>query len=1038
MRIRVIGEALVELPSGNVSPAAPHLFALLLRLSAEPKRLHPRGTLAPLLFPLAEKDADALHSLRQLLYQARRRGVPINTGPAGISLGASVASDFEDAVGSEEGIHCLSTHSPIVLPGYSPSLSNEFSEWVESFRERCHTRLRHSLTAAICTLRDRAEWSSLELRARQCLALDPLNEQATLGLAEALARTGSKERALNILEAYGTDVSVSSPHIAIPASLLRKRIDAQAYTALHPATSPLIGRSDSFAALSGQWHMCERGKATCILIRGETGAGKSRLLDEFLEGVRLQGNASIAVLRRSKPDTTRPYGLVAGLLSRLLQLPGAAGCDPTLLPFLHRLKLSTGSPEEAFNNPEQHEFVRNGIARAWADLLEALCSEKPCLICIDDSRCIDGASLSLIRHSLDALHNVRVCFLIACADTEARSALTAAATHTVALGPLAPVEASTLVSALFQSSQRVASQAELEWCISMGVGNPALLNLATTHVLAGFAPSATPRNMADAMDARLAAISDVARRILEACVVLADHCDVLLLARVMEVGTLPLTGALHELERAGFVTLEGSRVVVRSSLLRDRVSVGASKVVWTLLHARCAALLAERADDTISPSLVAFHWHSAGFPKEARKALTTFWKQHLQLGQPTLAEASIRALLAQSTDANESIALLEDLIEVAQAAGNYDATIEAIDARSGLLRAFGGLDPRQEALAADRLDALLLSYADPTAFETTLRTFVRSSTLDEPRRLRAALRLMVGADASADAATAEEVYRDIGQSAASSHTGQVFLDQALLIFHSVFGSKTEALRLAGDLVANAKSRPDSWPHMRGMVNASLALQLAGDSSESIEHLETCYSRLRTAGMSSQCLLVSARLASFHLDDGDIEAASKWGAIAESYRPLDASRRLPSDYLSVQADLAMLVGNFALARNYVDLMRHASPLYNSLRFQMEISSYSLRLSQFEGKLGDDNELDGLLTWHYRARSFGRHDDDMDAIWVGLVARGREAQASTLLHEYLSKYRRETRPCRYMLQLRTVEDLAWNSPAARRYRQFIGGQ
>ena len=77
------------------------------------------------------------------------------------------------------------------------------------------------------------------------------------------------------------------------------------------------------------------------------------------------------------------------------------------------------------------------------------------------------------------------------------------------------------------------------------------------------------------------------------------------------------------------------------------------------------------------------------------------------------------------------------------------------------------------------------------------------------------------------------------------------------------------------------------------------------------------------------------------------------------------------------------------------MRDVSPLHQAPRFRMELLSYTLRLSQYEGRDAEESDVDELLKWHYRARRYGRHDDEMDSLWVALTRQGRNSLASQLL-------------------------------------------
>jgi len=324
MRVRVLGECVIELRDREFTPMAPHFFALLLRLSADAGRFFQRQELAHLLFPEAPDDRAGTHSVRQLIYQALRRGAPLEKSGGAVTIDAKRLSlDLDDVLRQDQSQSGSRHRALTVLPGYAPDISEAFDEWLDTYRVQQQARVRHSLVTALETVRKRADWPSVEARALECLALDPLSESATLALAEALARMGSKERAVSLLDAYSKEVGAHDSHIALPANLLRKRIEA-GVSATQPLgfRAPLIDRGGVIASLHEQWRQACQGQLQCSLIRGEPGSGKSRLIEDFTETLRLSGKSRIVIVRKSAPDRFHPFAFFADLASQLLLLPG--------------------------------------------------------------------------------------------------------------------------------------------------------------------------------------------------------------------------------------------------------------------------------------------------------------------------------------------------------------------------------------------------------------------------------------------------------------------------------------------------------------------------------------------------------------------------------------------------------------------------------------------------------------------------------------------------------------------------------------------
>ena len=97
LTVRTIGEASVSIDDRTIGPSASRLLGLLLCLARHPGRRLTRASLSDLLFPNASGEAAATHSLRQLLYLAKREGACLQKDSDLVWLDASkVASDADE------------------------------------------------------------------------------------------------------------------------------------------------------------------------------------------------------------------------------------------------------------------------------------------------------------------------------------------------------------------------------------------------------------------------------------------------------------------------------------------------------------------------------------------------------------------------------------------------------------------------------------------------------------------------------------------------------------------------------------------------------------------------------------------------------------------------------------------------------------------------------------------------------------------------------------------------------------------------------
>jgi hypothetical protein len=240
----------------------------------------------------------------------------------------------------------------------------------------------------------------------------------------------------------------------------------------------------------------------------------------------------------------------------------------------------------------------------------------------------------------------------------------------------------------------------------------------------------------------------------------------------------------------------------------------------------------------------------------------------------------------------------------------------------------------------------------------------------------------------------------------------------------VFGDRVQALREADSLMLKAEAASVSWEAVATVLNVSLARLIVDDREPDLTPLISAYEHCIKSQMLMLALHCASRLAAVYLDMGALLEARHWGQVsADLDKRVDSPRR-QMDYLSSQTDLALLAGDGETASRLIDLMPHSSPKLLSGLSENSLFLYRLRHEQLaQRSVCSGSDLNRLLNWHERAKSFGRHDDHMEVLWVALVDHGSRAEASSLLEEYLQTSRRERRAPGYFLRTRTADDPAW---------------
>jgi DNA-binding CsgD family transcriptional regulator len=150
------------------------------------------------------------------------------------------------------------------------------------------------------------------------------------------------------------------------------------------ADSGLIGRDEERARLGEMLNGAVAGEGGLVLLAGEAGVGKTRLMDE------LAASTEAAVLRgAASRDSTPAYGpVVAALRSHLRDVPDALDdCGP-LGEHLRLLLPELGPAPESVDTTTLREALRRALA--------AVAEDHGALVVLDDLQWSDAATLELL------------------------------------------------------------------------------------------------------------------------------------------------------------------------------------------------------------------------------------------------------------------------------------------------------------------------------------------------------------------------------------------------------------------------------------------------------------------------------------------------------------------------------------------------------------------------------------------------------------------------------------------------------------------
>lgn len=405
----------------------------------------------------------------------------------------------------------------------------------------------------------------------------------------------------------------------------------------------LVGRAAELATVRGLVDGLAAGRGAALLVAGEAGIGKTRLLDEVAARAAERG---LTVLSGRAVQGGGTFRAVAGAVIGLLDDPAHVAA-PVLRPYraaLGRLLPSWAGPDLAGDSgaPEADPVVvlGEGLLRL---LRLALGDTAGCVLRLEDLHWADDDTLALVEHLASAVAEAPV--LVACSARDdapvhaARRLAAAPGTVTLHLRRLGERDVAALAAAC--RGGRPVSSDEARRLLTRSDGLP----FAVEELLT--APdTAVPPTLASLVADRLAALAEPDRAVLLAAAVLGAELDWRLLAPTISASEDDVLRALRAGVAQALLVADGAVLRWPHALTRDAVAASLLPPERAVLAGRAARVLAERAGPDDEPRAAEL-FAEAGEPDAATRLL-------LQLARRDAARGALRSAeqhLAAAADA---------------------------------------------------------------------------------------------------------------------------------------------------------------------------------------------------------------------------------------------------------------------------------------------------------------------------------------------------------------------------------------------------
>ncbi|HZS58824.1 MAG TPA: AAA family ATPase [Gemmatimonadaceae bacterium] len=957
-------------------------------------------------------DTIARHRLRQTLYTLKRAGVCLEPDDGNVGLTTSkIALDFREAIAAApRGIGPL---LKAFLPGYVPSISDAFDRWLETFREQVHLQIRNALLSTIGIQRQNASWFDLEVTAKRCLEIDPLNEEATLALAEARARVGNKVAAMRLLDSYRKDLGVRATDVGLPTALLRERISDRLVT----GGSPLIGREAAIGEITTLIRHLGISGGGGYLITGPAGIGKTRLIEEIRHTAALS-DLSIVHTECLPSEVQYPLSVVTRIVSRIRELPGALGCSPSSLGYLKRLIDEPLDAPVDRSDTELSALTYAAVKRSILDLIEAVTHEVKLLLVIDDIDQADAQSMEIITDLVSASRSASVLVLMAAREvSEPVARLTAAsrALRSHALQPLDRHDSSLLLRRLTNAHHGGLDEDQLSLYVQMAGGNPLCINELARYWESCGRLHSIPPSIESALQQRVAGLISDDLTTLQAIAVLGRHATLERLARLLEVSEAESLNRTEHLERLGFVRWDVNVATCVHKELAHLVGEALPTTAKIALHGKVAQLLRAELQPPRDSRLFwdcANHYRLAGVHREAIALFSKCSDRLRKLGLPREA-ASIweRAFVWCETD-EERLLVQEKLIPTLRAAGELGRVSRIAQDLAQLRRTLQLGDPGWSEWQIDVLEARMyaLEEVEPILIEAS--ACLADEFTAPGTRVRAGICAMICAYNLHDAVRLTH-FHNVLMSLDGDAPQPADRFTISLIFNTYVGDLEVGANAGSELVALARSSGSLTFLAQSLRRYALALRMLGRFAEARDALDEALELVRWMGSRSYELATLTRIGELLIAEGDLESAAD--LLNKTLRPNDR-RRFPYRAISValmQSAIALIAEDnktafrICEARAFRKWRVQSSRSRGRNRYELLAISALLAVSRVKTR-GHRRQLLAFEAEFLRLQAFGDQDFAALALCKSWLAEGQNERAQTLLAEYLGKHRRERYP------------------------------
>ena len=427
IQVRALGPLEVTV-DGQPAPAEllwRHNLALLLYIARSPARRCTRDQAIGLLWP-DKPDGPARQSLREAVRVLRRyigeermhaEADQLELAPDAVELDTD---ELDRLIARGDWAAATPLVRGKFADGFGLDGSSAFEDWLQAEQWHWYGREMDVLMQHAEQRLDAGDLLGADDPIGRALHLDPESQRAQRTLMRRLALAGDRSAALEVfaqLEARAKQSSarVEPETLALVERLRRVRawkVPAAAHATEQPhgwRRVPLFGRERDLTAIVTHWRAVRSGgRLALVVIEADPGCGKTRLAEDVIARVALEGGASVATRAVPADQAQHMSGILALVRGGLVDVPGIAAAPVAAIGALAH---EASDWAERFPSAARTPSAQS-LSSATIEVLRVASTEQPLLLVLDDAEWLDTASLDVLETMVRDLARARLLLLL--------------------------------------------------------------------------------------------------------------------------------------------------------------------------------------------------------------------------------------------------------------------------------------------------------------------------------------------------------------------------------------------------------------------------------------------------------------------------------------------------------------------------------------------------------------------------------------------------------------------------------------------------